>query len=164
MASSTESSIMHMLMCLETGESQLVAGSRIVLKTRDRTLAVILVAVVSACRPVARAAPAPDPARSPECLAELAREHETGIHETNMPHRGDSLVFVVNGREAWRGVYDPCVRADLHPPKVDAAVQVTAADSVALLEVLRGPDVAERFHVGGAHVTVIVIGTVPKHE
>lgn len=94
----------------------------------------------------------------------LAREHETLIHDTNMPRRGDSLVFILNGREAWRGMYDPCVPADRHPPKFDTAVQVTAADSVASLEVLQGRSVAERFHVGGAHVTVIVIGTVPRHE
>lgn len=81
----------------------------------------------------------------------------------NAPHLGDTLVLVVNDREAWRGLYDPC-----HPSagRYSAALEhvIPATDSVISFEIEHGPEAAARYHVGWNRVTVYVIRTAPPPE
>jgi len=81
----------------------------------------------------------------------------------NMPHLGDTLVIIVNDREAWRGKYDPCHPS---PGRYAAALDhvIPATDSVVSLFVEHGPEAAARYHVGGTRVTAYVIRTAPPPE
>ena len=132
---------------------------------RVRLMGALLVAsiAVDACH---RAPPNPDSRASADCLRAQAREGDTRIHidgrYMGMPRQGDSVIYVVNDREVWRGVYDPC-----HPsPERRAALDhvIPATDSVVSLFVEHGVEAASRYHVGGTHVVVYIIRTAPPPE
>jgi hypothetical protein len=69
---------------------------------------------------------------------------------------GDSLLLMINGREAWRGRYAPCV--------LELAVDRSpaAADSVRDVVLDNGSDVAARYGIGGPRPAAILITTVPR--
>lgn len=130
-----------------------------------RTRAALFGAVLSvaACH---RVAPTPDASASQDCRAAQAREADTRIHidgpYMGIPHLGDSLIYIVNDREVWRGVYNPC-----HPtPGRSAALDhvIPATDSVVSLYYMHGPDVAARYHIGGKAPSAYVIRTAPPPE
>lgn len=113
-------------------------------------------------------APAPPYEATPaECRA--AREYENGrvVHidgpRMNMPQSGDTLVIIVNDREAWRGTYDPCHPA---PGHYAAALDhvIPATDSVVSFVIEHGAAAAARYHVGGTRVTAYVFRTAPPPE
>lgn len=118
---------------------------------------------VGACH---RARPIPDPRAFDDCRAARAREADTRIHidgpYMGIPHIGDSLIYVVNDREVWRGVYDPC-----HPsPGKTAAIDqvIPGTDSVVSLQYLRGASVTAKYHIGGRGPSAYIIRTAPPPE
>lgn len=124
---------------------------------------VVVAFALGACH---RAPPTPDPSTTEDCRAARAREADTRIHidgpYMSTPHVGDSLIYVVNDREVWRGVYDPC-----HPsPGKSAAIDhvIPGTDSVVSLYYQRGPDVAARYHIGGKGPAAYIIHTAPPPE
>ena len=128
------------------------------------TGAVLAVSIaVDACH---RAPPNPDPRTSADCLRAQAREDDTRIHIDGrymaLPRLGDSVIYIVNDREVWRGAYDPC-----HPsPERRAALDhvIPATDSVVSLCVEHGPEAAARYHVGGTRMMAYIIRTAPPPE
>jgi len=80
----------------------------------------------------------------------------------NVPRRGDSLVIVVNDREAWRGVYDPCRPFQGRSAALEHAIPAT--DSVISVMFLHGPDVSAKYHIGGMGPAAYVIRTAPPPE
>jgi len=132
---------------------------------RVRYVSTLLVAsmIVGACH---RAPPRPEAQTAAACLAEQERESDTRIHidgpYMSTPRLGDSVIYIVNDREVWRGVYDPC-----HPsPGRHAALDhsIPATDSVVSLFVEHGREAAARYHIGGSRVTAYVIRTAPPPE
>jgi len=77
-------------------------------------------------------------------------------------HQGDSVVVIVNDREAWRGSYDSTGRFSDLQAVLNHLVPGT--DSVLSTDVWIGRDVAARYRVGGKHPGVILIRTAPPPE
>jgi hypothetical protein len=77
------------------------------------------------------------------------------------PTVNDSLVFVVNGREHWRGLYVLCT-----DERAVAAGSTTwrlaATDSIRSLYVIRGDTVRRAFHIGGINPSAMIIETAPR--
>lgn len=120
--------------------------------------------IVDACHHT----PGPPYAATPEeCRAARADERSGVIHidgpRMNMPRLGDSLVLIVNDREAWRGVYDPC-----HPTAGHYAAAldhlIPATDSVVSFVIEHGPDVTATYHIGGRRPVAFVIRTAGPPE
>lgn len=113
-----------------------------------------------------RVPPSPDPRAFADCRAARAREAGTRIHidgpYMGIPHLGDSLIFIVNDREVWRGVYDPCHPTPSRRAAVDHAIPAT--DSVVSLYYQRGLSVAEKYHIGGQGPAAYIIHTAPPPE
>lgn len=75
---------------------------------------------------------------------------------------GDSVVIILNDREAWRGVYDPHPRHGELQAALDHLIPGT--DSIVSSDVWTGRDVAAKYHVGGTRPSAIMIRTVPPPE
>lgn len=129
-----------------------------------------LVYSLAACHHGRHTTLASDPAHSPACIDEIARERDTAIHidgpYMNLPQRGDSVVIVVNDREEWRGVYDPCAHDfPLRRGTPNGTERAAAAtDAVTSLEIVHGRDAATRFGIGTAHAVAYVIRATPRRH
>ena len=78
----------------------------------------------------------------------------------------DSVVIVVNDREEWRGVYDPCAHDfPLRRGTPNGTERAAAAtDTVTSLEIVHGRDAATRFGIGTAHAVAYVIRATPRRH
>lgn len=109
-----------------------------------------------------------DPRPSAECRAAQRNEQRYDDGRIRIDgsgsfslHRGDSLVVLVNDREWWRGVYDPCRRVDGLENALRRAVPAT--DSVLSTQFLVGRDLGAAYHVGG-RAGVLLLRTAPPPE
>lgn len=112
-----------------------------------------------------RAAPSADPHGVAACRA--AQWHDDGRIHIDGPGSftfldGDSLVLIVNDREWWRGVYDPCDTPRSFVTALRRAIPPT--DSVLSAEALIGRAAVDRYRVGGKHPDALVIRTAPPPE
>jgi hypothetical protein len=77
-------------------------------------------------------------------------------------HSGDSVVIILNDREAWRGVFDSTGRSTDLQGVLNRLVPGT--DSVLSADLWTDRDVAARYHLGGRRPSVILIRTAPPPE